>query len=290
MTSSKLYFTISREGAREKLTALHSEPSVIEQDYLTKGALAHIPPTEQAVLVADPFPPTPPPKAENGLAGEIEQATYVPPEASLPASLEAHGPSERDNIRKRRTSLPLMKLSKPLPPTPPPLPSKNTSQLAGSSSQDAVPAGKPTKHRAKFSLDSDDGEEIWFDSPEEPEAAVLEDGGRDESRSADEWLKDKSKDNIRRYHVLMELLSTELGYLMDLRELVNVSVSFVAAQKARRPYNHSLGLHPTITNIELQTSSVEFAFWFFVEPFHISFRPVSHLHLTRDTLTTAFSF
>ena len=31
-----------------------------------------------------------------------------------------------------------------------------------------------------------------------------------------------SKDNVRRYHALMELLSTEVGYLMDLRALVNV--------------------------------------------------------------------
>jgi len=36
-------------------------------------------------------------------------------------------------------------------------------------------------------------------------------------------MSTSNKDDIRRYHALMELLSTEVGYLMDLRALVNVS-------------------------------------------------------------------
>ena len=34
---------------------------------------------------------------------------------------------------------------------------------------------------------------------------------------------EKKRDDVRRYHALMELLTTEVGYLMDLREMVNVS-------------------------------------------------------------------
>lgn len=219
MASSKLYVTVSNdEGAKEKLATLHSEISLVG-DYFTKGALAPIP-TKEAASVVD---------HSSGRAGIIEPITYIPPVASLPASSDAHGLSERDNIQKRRASLPLMMISKPLPPNLPPFLSKTTSELITSPLRDGVPTDKPIKHRAKFSLDSDDGEGIWFDSLDEPEA--LEDGERDENRSADEWLKDKSKDNIRRYHALMELLSTEMGYLMDLRELVNVSVAFVMAQE-----------------------------------------------------------
>ena len=224
-TSSKLYVTVSKEGAKEKLAALHSEISLVGQDYFSKGALVPTPPAKQAILAADPSPlwNSAPPKAERASVGIIEPITYIPPAASLPASSDAHGLSERDNIRKRRASLPLMTIAKPLPP----LLSTNTSQLVTSSLRDALPTDKPIKHRAKFSLDSDDCEGIWFDSPEEIEVAVVRDGVRDENHSASEWLKDKNKDNIRRHHVLMELLSTEMGYLMDLRELVNVSATFV---------------------------------------------------------------
>ena len=254
MSSSKLHATVSKEGAKEKLAVLHSEPSLVEQDYLTKGGLALIP-IKQAVPVADPSPLwNSTAKVESGPAGLIEPIAYIPPVASLPASSDAHGLSEQDDSRKRRhASFPFMTIPNPLPSTPPPFLSKTTSQLIASPLRDAVPTDKPIKHRAKFSLDPDDGEGIWFHSPDEPEAAVLGDGGRDENRSADEWSKNKYKDNIRRYHVLMELLSTEMGYLMDLRELVNVSVAFVVGSGTMKVLQSFgwLGLHSPIAYIEL---------------------------------------
>lgn len=44
----------------------------------------------------------------------------------------------------------------------------------------------------------------------------------DESSAEDAWNKARTKDAVRRYHVLKELLATEYGYLEDLRFLVTV--------------------------------------------------------------------
>jgi hypothetical protein len=44
----------------------------------------------------------------------------------------------------------------------------------------------------------------------------------DESSVEDAWDAVRSKDAVRRYHALKELLATEYGYLEDLRFLVTV--------------------------------------------------------------------
>ena len=44
----------------------------------------------------------------------------------------------------------------------------------------------------------------------------------DEHNAGDAWNKARTKDAVRRYHVLKELLATEYGYLEDLRFLVTV--------------------------------------------------------------------
>jgi hypothetical protein len=49
--------------------------------------------------------------------------------------------------------------------------------------------------------------------------------GWSDNDSDDIFLSEKLKDNIRKYYALKELLATEVGYLLDLRALVTVSVS-----------------------------------------------------------------
>jgi hypothetical protein len=46
------------------------------------------------------------------------------------------------------------------------------------------------------------------------------------SEPDDAWDVEKAKDDIRKYHALMELLATEVSYLADLRVLVSVSAPF----------------------------------------------------------------
>jgi hypothetical protein len=49
-------------------------------------------------------------------------------------------------------------------------------------------------------------------------------GGSSSGHSSDHHgCREKKKDNVRKYHALMELLTTEVGYLQDLRALVTVS-------------------------------------------------------------------
>ena len=45
---------------------------------------------------------------------------------------------------------------------------------------------------------------------------------------------ESTQDDIRRCHALMELLTTEVAYLMDLRALVNVSDDFFATPRVSR--------------------------------------------------------
>ena len=49
----------------------------------------------------------------------------------------------------------------------------------------------------------------------------------DESIVGDPWGSVRSKDAVRRYHALKELLATEYGYLEDLRFLVTVCYFFI---------------------------------------------------------------
>lgn len=43
------------------------------------------------------------------------------------------------------------------------------------------------------------------------------------SEPDDAWDVEKAKDDVRKYHALMELLTTEVSYLADLRALFSVS-------------------------------------------------------------------
>lgn len=48
----------------------------------------------------------------------------------------------------------------------------------------------------------------------------------------DKWSTEKRKDNVRRYHALMELLSTEVCYTMDLRVLITVRLPLFESARA----------------------------------------------------------
>jgi hypothetical protein len=170
----------------------------------------------------------------------------VPPSASLSTLLNSHAYSFRDNAPRRRASLPPMALSKPLPPTPPPPPppslnSHRTSNQSFRSSKSSLRDGtialasapnrrpsKPIFHVLDSGSDREDdaiGEPLT-ESPKEIFLQRRMEPGKTASPSENSSLKAKRQDDIRRYHALTELLTTEEGYLMDLRELVNVSTLY----------------------------------------------------------------
>jgi hypothetical protein len=89
------------------------------------------------------------------------------------------------------------------------------------------PAPKRLFHVPDGSSDREDEGEQFTESPKEMflDAVMTAQGSiaNGESSEDSSSLTERSKDDVRRYHVLMELLTTEVGYLMDLREMVNVS-------------------------------------------------------------------
>ncbi|KIK11984.1 hypothetical protein PISMIDRAFT_19079, partial [Pisolithus microcarpus 441] len=124
-------------------------------------------------------PPTPPP------------APFSHRPCSVHVSACPESPVDPSVVVKRRASLPLSLVSKPLPPIPVPPPS--------------LPATANRRHdtsrpRPLFHFGTDVPEK---EGPPSTSDAV-------------------SKENARRRHALSELLSTELGYLIDLRILVCV--------------------------------------------------------------------
>lgn len=124
-------------------------------------------------------PPTPPP------------ASFSHRPCSVHVSACPESPVDPSVVVKRRASLPLSLVSKPLPPIPVPPPS--------------LPATANRRHdtsrpRPLFHFGTDVPEK---EGPPSTSDAV-------------------SKENARRRHALSELLSTELGYLIDLRILVCV--------------------------------------------------------------------
>ncbi|KAG9317464.1 hypothetical protein JVU11DRAFT_1666, partial [Chiua virens] len=87
------------------------------------------------------------------------------------------------------------------------------------------------------------------------------------------------RDAARRFHALSELLSTELGYLFDLRILVSVYLRLLPVLKNRStlPLSHGSSSNPTISYFT-RPSSIHL-------PHSVSFRPQSHPHLNGATLT-----
>ncbi|KAF7981668.1 hypothetical protein HWV62_32794 [Athelia sp. TMB] len=233
MSSTSFYVAPDRESAKEMLAALQGTP--LQQDYLTKGFPAPLPSGNAAIRAVDvsqtphSIPPTPPTKSNSQLLASLESRrvpTSIEPSASLPASSDEHA-TETYALR-RRSSLSLMSMSKDLPKTPPTPPSpSHKGNFAYVSTKAPLSPLRDTfvatdSKKAIFHVpegsDREDDDPTWAESPQDYETA-------DEAPEADEEskeiFKDNLKDNLRRYHALTELLTTEMGYVRDLRELIN---------------------------------------------------------------------
>ncbi|KAG6833911.1 hypothetical protein H0H87_007922 [Tephrocybe sp. NHM501043] len=96
---------------------------------------------------------------------------------------------------------------------------------AGTDTEDFSPPmrGSPDRLHEDLSV-----EESWSDND-------------NDNDNADSRQPEKSKDDIRKYHALKELLDTEVGYLLDLRALVTVYLRIIPTLVCRPPPSTTFG-------------------------------------------------
>ncbi|KAG6821574.1 hypothetical protein H0H93_000083 [Arthromyces matolae] len=196
----------------EVYTTAPSSPAI------TPGSLSLTPSTPTWIST----PPTPPPQMVRRSVTCLPRPTSkVRPSASFPATAFS---TQNDNFMKRRNSVSSMPLS-----------------VAGSHQHDhptmtrdasdrVAPSLRPSLSRSKplFHIPNDAGTdtEDWprvTSSPEHFNEDLSVEGNWSEHESEEDSRQmEKSKDDIRKYHALKELLDTEVGYLLDLRALVTV--------------------------------------------------------------------
>ncbi|KII94879.1 hypothetical protein PLICRDRAFT_47885 [Plicaturopsis crispa FD-325 SS-3] len=271
ISSRTLYLNSDSDDSDHDEEDMHTaSSSVVLQDYLTEGStftsvalentvsgtVASVPTVAQQTLTPTwtSTPPTPPPKPVGRSASDGSRRpspAFIPPSASLPPSLSrARAKStESADTARRRASLPAM-LSKPLPPTPPPVPSSSYKVVRpGSPLRPAVPpsgetrapssaggAGRSSSTHSQrlFHLPSDASDREDDASPsalkeeltDYPFSAGHVDGSVAYSEE-EKWARGKRKNDTKKHHALLELLATEVGYLIDLRALVNAYVRYL---------------------------------------------------------------
>ncbi|KAG0709788.1 hypothetical protein DFH29DRAFT_793279 [Suillus ampliporus] len=219
-------------------------------------------------------PPTPPPKYVHRSSTSVSSrphSSFVTASASFPDPALSKESAELTS--KRRASLPPMSVSKPLPtipPAPPPSSLKtlrnNTSRRGTRSSGSPLrvsisehgeerprqtQSDKPPALRTKplFHLAQDNSDKEDDDKPKRLNGYRNDppEGEESSSEAANHPLQAKAdlignKDNVRKCHALSELLSTEVGYLFDLKVLVTVYLRLLTRLTTRPPHSPSSSL------------------------------------------------
>ncbi|KAG1840092.1 hypothetical protein DFJ58DRAFT_811222 [Suillus subalutaceus] len=225
-------------------------------------------------------PPTPPPKYTHRSSASVSlrpHSSFVTASASFPDPTFASVSKVSSELTlKRRASLPSMSVSKPLPTIPPAAPplsltptpprdnhSKRGTRSSGSplrvsisehSEERSHRSGKPASQAALrkkplFHLpqDGSDKEDDTKLKKLNNYHKNLPEGEESSSEAADHPLQAKddligSKDDVRKCHALLELLSTEVGYLFDLKVLVTVYLRLLPSLTTRLPHHPSSSL------------------------------------------------
>ncbi|KAG6336527.1 hypothetical protein ID866_2549 [Astraeus odoratus] len=163
--------------------------------------------------------------------------------------------SQQNNVIKRRASLPIPTITKPLPPIP----------VAAQPPQDHIniyqkDVPSPDRHLDTSSHRARPLFQIGSDVPEKEDQGLLDDdvhveSGRPHLISTGPLrlsTSSVSKEDARRCHALVELLSTELAYLIDLRILVCVYLRSLPVLTSRNAQSHT---HGSSSNISLSNFS-----------------------------------
>ena len=139
---------------------------------------------------------------------------------------------------RRSASLPSVFQFKPLPPTPQEMPSQHVPPSSRPTFHLAIDASDPEEYTCPHNLAStDSGDPDIVAVPSIPVHPLLHNPSITEREAS------------RRYHALAELLSTELGYLLDLRTLVSVyTPPSLSVPNLRHPSQVYLRLLPVLKN------------------------------------------
>lgn len=164
--------------------------------------LAFTPPTWISI------PPTPPLKLFRRSVTCVARRPPISPSASLPAADSRNGKGI-----KRCASVPSMSLH---PRSPYTQRKADVTPVANS----RTPSSRPHPVFDIAHEVSSDTEDNGVGEEAENEETTLEAGSSDQGHGP--WQTENLKDQVRKYYVLTELLSTEVRYLMDLRVLVTV--------------------------------------------------------------------
>ncbi|TFK22330.1 Dbl homology domain-containing protein [Coprinopsis marcescibilis] len=201
-------------------------------------------------------PPTPPIKSTGAiLPNERAPTTGFVPSASCPASTYRHG-GQGPRLLKC-TSVPDMRHGEATSPTElglgqvAPSLSFRLRSFSNSMLPEVEARQKPglTHSKPIFHLPNPntDIEDEGADSPESAPRSLNDDFSPDGSWSdcspEDVWEEQKYKDDSRRFHALKELLSTELGYVADLKTFVTVYLRNLPtlAQRTAPVFNSTFG-------------------------------------------------
>lgn len=249
-------------------------------------------------------PPTPPPKYAHRSSASVSlrpHSSFVSASASFPDPTFSSVSKESSELTlKRRASLPPMSVSKTFPTIPPTAPPLSLTPLQDThSKRETRPSGSPlrasiSEHSEERSHRSDKPashaalrKKPLFHMPQdgsdkEDDAKLKKlndynnaaEGEESISEAADHPLQAKddligSKDDVRKCHALLELLSTEVGYLLDLKVLVTVYLRLLPGLTTRlpNPPSSSLGMshfsrsaspafYPPSSNPAVRTQSV----------------------------------
>ncbi|KAG6854873.1 hypothetical protein C0991_012063 [Blastosporella zonata] len=187
-------------------------------------------------------PPTPPPRmVRRSITCFPRPISQVPPSASFPATQHP----QNVYFMKRRNSVPSM-------PHPPLTATRSQQEydynsaditLVASSSDATEKILRPSLSRPKplFQIPNDAGTDTEESSPRitgSPDRLhddLSVEGSWSDHDSENSKHSEKSKDDIRKYHALKELLDTEVGYLLDLRALVTVYLRIIPTLACRTP-------------------------------------------------------
>ncbi|OAX44505.1 hypothetical protein K503DRAFT_729141 [Rhizopogon vinicolor AM-OR11-026] len=222
-------------------------------------------------------PPTPPPKHVDKSSAPVTwrpYSSFVTASASFPHPALASVSKASSEVMKRRASLPPMSVSKPLPPIPPaPPPSslktrRDTSQRrrtrsplrastskhsderphptyqSGKPSSQAALRAKPLFHIPQDSSDKEDDDNLGRLNGYRKNSFDMEESRPEAVNHLPQAKDGLAKDDVRKCHALLELLSTEIGYFLDLKILVTVYLRLLPILTIRpsHPPSSSLGM------------------------------------------------
>ncbi|ESK94419.1 hypothetical protein Moror_8077 [Moniliophthora roreri MCA 2997] len=222
-------------------------------------------------------PPTPPPKVVKRSVTCMPRriSSPVTPSASFPASMSPHADTEFVTLPQRCTSTPTLSRSRSASESSafrshPPISMKTRPQFVSASQlrsgfippRESIPIlfarSKPLFeliHQSSMDHHDDDiltsSREKRSDCGHSVESASSLESGEE---CSEKLSREKERDSARKYHALVELLSTEVAYLQDLRILISVYLRNISTLR-RNPSSSTFGRNSSFSALSRNSSS-----------------------------------